>query len=230
MNGYPTTTYANMMPAEKVPEREVKLANARKYSGRMFVTYVGLDKTAEELGIKDYSLFLPASADTVKEYESLKRIETNNYNIALCYNVVNPDISPKGTCMMSFTTMYMSDCWGAVDPKDYVRTKNMVAERMIDWYEKKSGITIKPYIEEFAVASPWTFCRYTGSPEGSVYGYEASGWDGMMARLMMLEDYPIKGLKFCGAAGPRGDGYSASYICGNLMGKLTLKQMAEEGK
>lgn len=231
MNGYPTTTYANMMPAEKVPERELKLANARKYSGRMFVTYVGLDKTAEELGIKDYSLFLPATADTVKEYESLKRIETNNYNIALCYNLVNPDISPKGTCMMSFTTMYMSDCWGAVDPKDYVRTKNMVAERMIDWYEKKSGITIKPYIEEFAVASPWTFCRYTGSPEGSVYGYEASGWDGMMARLMMLnEDYPIKGLKFCGAAGPRGDGYSASYICGNLMGKLTLKQMAEEGK
>ena len=51
----------------------------------------------------------------------------------------------------------------------------------------------------------------------------------MMPRLMMLgEDYPIKGLKFCGAGGPRGDGYSAAYICGDLMGKLTLKQMAEE--
>lgn len=229
-NGSPTHAYANMIPADKVPEREVKLANARKYSGRMFVTYIGLNKTAEELGIEDYSVFLPQSADSFKEYESLRKIETNKYNIALCYNVVNPSASPPGTCMMSFTTMYMDDVWGDVELDDYVALKNKIAEGMIDWYEEKTGVTVKPYIEEFSVASPWTFCRYVGSPQGAVYGYESSDWDSMMARLMMLnEDYPIKGLKFTGAAGPRAHGYSATYICGDLMGKLTLKQMAEEG-
>ena len=35
-------------------------------------------------------------------------------------------------------------------------------------------------------------------------------------------------LKFCGAAGPRGDGFNSAYFCGDLMGKLTLKQMKEE--
>ena len=82
-NGNPSMAYAAMLPGDKVPERELKLANARRYSARMFVVYLGLDKTAEELGIHDYSFFLPQSADSVKEYNSLKSIETNKYNIAL---------------------------------------------------------------------------------------------------------------------------------------------------
>ena len=84
--------------------------------------------------------------------------------------------------------------------------------------------------DECVTASPWTFARYLNAPQGGVYGYETRDWDGMMARLMMLnDDYPIKGLRPIGAAGPRGDGYSAAYICGQLMAKLTLKDMAEEG-
>ena len=156
-NANPTMAYANLVPQSIVPDRERKLAAARRYSARMFVVYMGLNRSAEELGLKDYSYFLPQSADSVKEYESLKRIETNKYNIALCYNVVNPKASPEGTCIVSLTTTYMEDCWGEIDPKDYVKTKNKVASDMIDWFEEKTGIIIRPYIEEFEVATPWTF-------------------------------------------------------------------------
>ena len=83
-NANPSMVYANMVPQSIVPDRERKLAAARRYSARMFVVYMGLNKSAEELGLKDYSYFLPQSADSVKECESLKRIETNKYNIALC--------------------------------------------------------------------------------------------------------------------------------------------------
>ena len=81
------------------------------------------------------------------------------------------------------------------------------------------------------VASPWTFARYLGTPEGSVYGYMTADWDGMMARMQMLDtDYPIKGLRPIGAAGPRGDGYSAALICGQLMAASAIKELnAEEG-
>ena len=78
------------------------------------------------------------------------------------------------------------------------------------------------------IASPWTFSRLLGVPEGSVYGYETRDWDGMMARMMMLgTDYPIKGLRPIGAAGPRGDGYSATIICGQLMAANALKDLKE---
>ena len=229
-NANPTMVYANMVPQNIVPDRERKLAGARRYSARMFVVYMGLNKSAEELGLKDYSYFLPQSADSVKEYESLKRIETNKYNIALCYNVVNPKASPEGTCIVSLTTTYMEDCWSQIDPKDYVKTKNKVASDMIDWFEEKTGIIIRPYIEEFEVATPWTFCRYASVPQGAAYGYELRDWDNMMPRMMMMrEEYPIKGLRFCGASSIRGDGFNSAIFSGDMMGKLTLAQMKEEG-
>ena len=229
-NANPTMVYANMVPQNIVPDRERKLAGARRYSARMFVVYMGLNKSAEELGLKDYSYFLPQSADSVKEYESLKRIETNKYNIALCYNVVNPKASPEGTCIVSLTTTYMEDCWSQIDPKDYVKTKNKVASDMIDWFEEKTGIIIRPYIEEFEVATPWPFCRYASVPQGAAYGYELRDWDNMMPRMMMMrEEYPIKGLRFCGAASIRGDGFNSAIFSGDMMGKLTLAQMKEEG-
>lgn len=229
-NANPTMTYANLVPQSIVPDRERKLAAARRYSARMFVVYMGLNRSADELGLKDYSYFLPQSADSVKEYESLKRIETNKYNIALCYNVVNPKASPEGTCIVSLTTTYMEDCWSEIDPKDYVKTKNKVASDMIDWFEEKTGIIIRPYIEEFEVATPWTFCRYASVPQGAAYGYELRDWDNMMPRMMMMrEEYPIKGLRFCGAASIRGDGFNSAIFSGDMMGKLTLAQMKEEG-
>lgn len=229
-NANPTMVYANMVPQNIVPDRERKLAAARRYSARMFVVYMGLNKSAEELGLKDYSYFLPQSADSVKEYESLKRIETNKYNIALCYNVVNPKASPEGTCIVSLTTTYMEDCWSEIDPKDYVKTKNKVASDMIDWFEEKTGIIIRPYIEEFEVATPWTFCRYASVPQGAAYGYELRDWDNMMPRMMMMrEEYPVKGLRFCGAASIRGDGFNSAIFSGDMIGKLTLAQMKEEG-
>ena len=229
-NANPTMVYANLCPQEVVPDRERKLAAARRYSARMFVVYLGLNRSAEELGLKDYSYFLPASADSVKEYNSLKRIETNRFNIALCYNVVNPKASPEGTCIVSLTTTYTEDCWSEIDPKDYVRTKNQVASGMIDWFEHQTGIIIRPYIEEIEIATPWTFCRYASVPQGAAYGYELRDWDNMMPRMMMMrEEYPIHGLRFCGASSIRGDGYNSAIFSGDIMAKLTLAQMEEEG-
>ncbi len=229
-NANPTTVYGSMVPERLVPEKDKKLLPQRRFSARMFVVYMGLNRSAEELGLKDYSYFLPQSADSVKEYESLKTIETNKYNIALCYNVVNPKASPEGTCIVSLTTTYMEDCWGKIDPKDYVRTKEKVASGMIDWFEKQTGITIRPYIEEIEIATPWTFCHYAGVPQGAAYGYELRDWDNMMPRMMMMrEEYPIKGLKFVGAASIRGDGFNSAIFSGDTMAKLMIGEMREEG-
>ena len=229
-NASPTTVYANMIPERLVPERDKKLLPNRPFSARMFVVYMGLNRSAEELGLRDYSYFLPSSADSVKEYENLKNIETNHFNIALCYNVVNPKASPEGTCIVSLTTTYTGDCWSKVEPKDYVRTKEKVASEMIDWFEQKTGIVIRPYIEEIEIATPWTFCHYASVPEGAAYGYELRDWDSMMPRMMMMrEEYPIKGLKFVGASSIRGDGFNSAIFSGDTIAKLTLGEMREEG-
>ncbi len=229
----PDIIYGKMMDKSLVPEREKKLSAARNkiFGARMITAYFCLNKTAEELGIKDYSIFLPGTADSVKEYKDiLGGYKTNNYSIFLCYNVANPEMSPEGTCIVSFTTFGSPEEWNDLREEDYVSLKNKYAQKFIASLKEKAGIDILPYIEEMSVASPWTFARYLNVPEGSVYGYETRDWDGMMARMMMLSsDYPIKGLRPIGTAGPRGDGYSATYICGQLIAKLALKDLSEGG-
>ena len=112
----------------------------------------------------------------------------------------------------------------------YVAMKEKVVRKMLKNVKEKMGVDLTGHIEECVTASPWTFARYLGVPEGAVYGHEVNDWDGMMPRLMMLSsDYPVKGLRPMGADGPRGDGYSAAYICGQLMAKLAIKDLAEGG-
>lgn len=229
----PDIIYGSMMDKKLIPEREKKLSAKRggRYGGRMITAYFGLNKTAEELGISDYSIFMPGTADSVKEYSRIMGgYDTNEFSIFLCYNIANPQASPEGTSLVSFTTFASADEWSNLSEKDYFELKNKYARKFIESLKKKTGIDIAPYIEEISVASPLTFARYLNVPEGSVYGYETRDWDGMMARMMMLStDYPIKGLRPIGTSGPRGDGYSATYICGQLIAKLAIKELNEGG-
>lgn len=229
----PDIVYGRMIPKELVPEREKKLSAARagRYGARMITAYFCLDCPPEALGIKDYSIFMAGSADSAKEYASiLNGFDSNDYSIFLCYNIANPKASPEGTCICSFTSMGAPEEWSDLSDEDYVAMKNKFAHKFLNTLKAKTGIDLSGHIEEVSIASPWTFARYLGTPEGSVYGHETRDWDGMMARMMSLaDDYQVPGLKPIGAGGPRGDGYSMAYVCGNLLSKIALKEMAADG-
>lgn len=228
----PDIIYGKMMPKALIPEREKKLSAARnaKFGARMFTCYFGLNRTAEELGIKDYSIFMSGTSDSVKEYASLERVATNNYSIFLCYNVCNPGFSPEGTCVVSLTTMTGAEDWNNLNEEQYFKYKNDFVRKILANLKHKTGIDITPYIEEATVATPLTFARYLGVPEGSVYGYETRDWDSIVPRIMMRDvDYPLHGLYPIGTSGPRGDGYSSAYYCGNMIAGLALKKEAQGG-
>lgn len=228
----PDIIYGQMMEKDIIPVREKKLSKARGgiYGGRMFTSYLCLDKSREELGINDYSIFLEGSPDSKKEYDNiLKGMEANDFSIFLCYNVVDPAFSPAGTCVCSFTTFCSPDEWGKIKDEDYYMYKESVVKKMLSSLKEKTGIDLSGHIEEIETASPWTFSRYLGSPEGSAYGYETRSWDGMMARMMMIDkDYPLKGFMPIGTSGPRGDGYSSTMLTGQMLSKKAVKEMEEE--
>lgn len=99
----------------------------------------------------------------------------------------------------------------------------------VDYYEKTTGITIRPYIEEITFASPATFCRYLNTPNGTPYGYQVYKWDNIINRLNSMDDEQMfKGLRLTGAACENIDGYNLCYLNGNIQGKKTLKDAEEE--
>ncbi len=228
-NCFPDVAYSSLMDKEIVPQSALRLCSARKSGMLFFTVYLGLNRSASELGIGDYSVFLYESADTRAQFESCSDID-NAMMIANCLNCVIPDSSPSGTCTLFLTTMLTEEAWGDVRAQDYKKLKNRIAERMIERYETKLGVSVKPYIEEIVVAAPPTFARYLNTPNGTPYGYRLLPWDTMISRIMNLKnESPVKGLYFTGAHAERGDGYSSTYAQGSSLGKRILKEAANGG-
>ncbi|MBR3357699.1 MAG: NAD(P)/FAD-dependent oxidoreductase [Solobacterium sp.] len=214
----------NMSDPKVIPEENLKLANAREFGISVATVYLGLDCTAEELGMNDYTVFIKGDSYPRDQYNN--RLEDGLY-IVNCLNKVVPDSSPEGTCTLFFTMpLFGCDMPRDLRPQDYKKFKNDLAKRYIEDAEKTLGISIVPHIEEISIATPVTFARYLGTPEGTIYGYKLSGWDSLMARTAgEKEDYAIPGLSFCGGHYIRGDGYSCAYIMGEMIGKRVAKRL-----
>ena len=227
-NCSPHLVFGKMM--DKVNEKDIRALNARKFAGRGFTMFLGLNKTADELGIENHNYFLYDTSDTVKQYERMNTIKDNSAQATVCLNRAYPECSPKGTCMMYFTTLYMTDTWGDIKAQDYFKAKNYVANQMIDRFEKDTGAKIRESIEEISVATPMTYARYCGHPEGVIYGYESQYWDGLMPRLLMMaEDHTVRGLRFAGGYSMRLSGYSSAYFSGDISGRQTVGDIKKEG-
>ena len=218
----------NRSPERDVPAACRKLANARKL-GMTFVTlYLGLDASMQELGINDYSVFIMDEADPRKQFEHKNGRRTFVVN---CLNKVLPESSPEGTCTLFFTIMYMpGEFPETLRPQDYKKYKNELAEKYIRLYEETVGVSVTDHIEEIVVATPVTFARYLGTPDGAIYGYANEGWDNVVTRTMLKDmENKISNLYFCGGHGIRGDGYPSAYITGAMAARDVIKAL-KEGK
>lgn len=231
-NCSPHVVFGRLLEDKAVTEAMVRATNTRKFAGRGYTLFLGLNKSAEELGIKSHNYFIYDTCDSVKQYELMKKINTNHVQATVCLNNAYQDCSPKGTCMMYFTTMFMSDDWGNVSDEDYYKMKDAVALDMINVFERETGCKIKDHIEEIEVACPTTYARYCGHPEGVIYGYETGDWDSLMPRMMMMkEDAKLyENLRFVGGYAMRSSGYSSAYISGDLSGRQTVGDLKKEGK
>ena len=230
-NCSPTTAFGKMIKSKDLPESAVKRTNARTFGARGACIYLGLNRSPEELGIKDYSVFITDTVDTEKQFSLMKSIDTNNALAAVCLNIANPDCSPNGTTILCLTTLYTDNCWANVEPDQYFKEKDMLAARLIANYESATGITIHNSIEELEVATPVTFARYTATPQGTVYGYFGDDWDGIIPRFMTeATDCDTKGLRFCGGWDVQLSGMSSAISSGRNVAFATLNDMKSEEK
>lgn len=225
-NAMPSTVYGQMIKADIDLKEQNKVVNYSNLGARGLCIYLGLNKSKEELGIKDYSYFIYNTMDSDEEYKKMSTMD-NDSMIAVCLNKAIPDCSPRGTTIMYITSLYFGKCFDeAVTVDNYFDLKNELAMKFIEKFEASTGISIKDYIEEIEVATPVTYAHYTDSPQGVIYGYALENDNSMLARLMTMYDEPVlEGLRFCGGHAIRGSGYNSSYLSGELAANLTLADM-----
>lgn len=227
----PNVVYGKMIQESEVPDKAVKLSNARDLGVTAITVYYGLNRSAKELGITDYSRFV--NMGTPREvFERIKTFNPRMIGGAMnCMNIPIPDYSPEGTCVLWGTTLLRPGAFDNVKPMEYEKMKQGIAYGFATFYKMTSGIDILPYIEEVEVATPVTFARYLGTPEGAIYGYQGHRWDNMMPRMMAKEDENYIGnLIFCGGHDTWLDGYNSSYQTGRKAGKTAAREIMEERK
>lgn len=225
------TVFAKMLDQDVVPKDALKLANARQLGTSGYLVYLGLNKSPEELGIKDYSVFIANTGDSRKQFEAMNTIDQNDFMIMNCLNIAVPNCSPAGTSVLYATQLYRNGTWDHVTAENYQQVKDQIAKRIIKEYEDTTGITIHDSVEEVAIASPETFARYMRTPNGSIYGYYGHDWDQTLGRLVNLqhEAQPIPQLFFCGGDSYMMDGYSSAYYTGFAIAKMACAALDKEG-
>ena len=229
-NCSPTTVYSKLIRRQDIPVSALRRVNASKLGARNACVYIGLNRSAEELGITEQTVFVTETADTAAQFSLMSAIETNNAFIAECPNVADTGASPFGTCILRLSTFYTDNCWANVAPENYYNEKDILAARLIAKYEDATGITIHNNIEELEVATPMTFARYTSAPKGVTNGYLATDWDGIVARVMTEKiDNDIPGLRFCGGWGTQHTGLNACAASGRNALYATLDDINKGG-
>ena len=211
-------------PQKQVPRRARRLIASRRHGVSTFVVYLGLNASAEELGLDAYSYFISPHMDTETIYEATGRLEPPLMQAAVCLNRAIPDCSPPGTTIVSLTCIFQPHVWEQVQPQDYFRVKAEIARAMIAQFEKAVAVNLSDHIEEIEIATPVTFQRYTGAYRGVVYGYEPEPWDSLVPRAMALDkERFFTGLEFCGGYSSRCSGYGGSILSGRAAARRILE-------
>ncbi|MBR2876051.1 MAG: NAD(P)/FAD-dependent oxidoreductase [Clostridia bacterium] len=228
-NCSPTTVYSKMMKSSDVPLTATKRTNARTFGARGASVYLGLNRSPEELGIKDYNVIITETADTSVQYDLMRTQGSNNTCIASCLNKALPECSPNGTTILTLTTIFTENCWANVEPENYFNEKDNFAKRVISLYEETTGVKIRDYIEEMEIATPLTFARYLNTPQGVILGYLPDSWDSMLSRFMTEKsDSDTKGLRFCGGWGTQLSGMASAITSGRNTAYFTLADISAE--
>ncbi|MFX0021820.1 MAG: phytoene desaturase family protein [Candidatus Hermodarchaeota archaeon] len=226
-NASPTLIYNNLIyPKSEIPKIAYKNINARRHAISCFVVYLGLNASAEELGISNYSYHIYETTNTEEIYESFKTLNYPKAQATVCLSNIIPDCSPSGTCMLSITAFFLPEAWKDVKARDYFKLKNRIADDLIDAFEKATGSSIRDHIEEIEIATPQTLARYTGTYYGSAYGYETDPWDSFMPRLMAMTDEKyIEGLEVCGGFSANCQSYTNALLSGQITAFLTIQDL-----
>jgi prolycopene isomerase len=195
----------------------------RSLSTSGFVLFMGLDCEPGELGIQDSTSFIMSNtAIDDSLYQKMRQIEIGSDLLMLsCYNLADPDFTPKGTCQLSLVTLKFGEPWLRLPPTEYFHQKYRCADAMLQTLEKVYP-GVRDRIEELEVATPLTHMRYLGHPSGSIYGFEQQTKDSLFFQPGRLS--PIGGLYF--ASGWTGDcGFQPTLEAGKGTAKAILDEL-----
>lgn len=177
-----------------------------------FLVWLGLNQEIRGR-IEGYEIFVHKDHDSERAYRACLACDPteSDFGVTIYDNAFEgysrPGSSTLGLIMLSgyepwerFEADYF-----AGNKEAYQAEKDRVAQTLIDRAEERVIPGLRSMIEVVEAATPLTNLRYTGNPEGAIYGYEQVLENAYMNRLPNTT--PIKGLYYASAWTNPGGGY-----------------------
>ncbi len=212
----PAVVYGKMILKENVPSSSCQLSNERILGAREFRVFLGLNQSLE------FAPMVHVIVPTLNQ-KVLHKNQNSIFPDVLMGVVKN---NHDSSSILELGGYFFQDRFDRIVKKEnYYALKEELASMMIDLWESVTHLSIKPFIEEIAIATPVTFARYTNHPDGTTYGYLAKGYDNLLPRLFTKDkERKISGLYFCGSFGNFLSGFSATYFSGSEVAKEILEE------
>jgi len=228
-NANPLITCLGLIGKENVPDWYLRRLGAWSGGASTFNIYLGLDCTCAKLGLTTHENFVNIGTDLDKQHESMRHsITLEPYGTAVtAYNVVDAEFSPPGTASVVLTMIAYAEPWLKLSPSEYVKTKNLLADKFIGFAEKIAP-GLRDHIEVMEIATPLTNVRYTGNPGGSIIGFDEN-YQGT-GQVHLPNRGPLEGLYFAGAWVNIGGGFETCIVSGYLAAREALDDMERGGR
>ncbi|MCK4798177.1 MAG: NAD(P)/FAD-dependent oxidoreductase, partial [Spirochaetes bacterium] len=217
-NANPTVTNLKLLPPEIVDKKFKRKILAQSPSPGIFSINIGLNIPHEELGITSYEVFLNSSYDFNKDFDDMFKLVAPRSLCISCNNLIDAECSPPGTTVLNLVTLQMGEIWKDIDPKEYFRIKDKIADEIISLVEKHLIPNLRAHIEVCEISTPLTIYRYTSNLDGTVYGNLQNVIGSPAFRLTSKGAVP--GLFQVGAYANIGGWYSATLIGGRMAGRM----------
>lgn len=212
-NASPHASVTQLLP--EIPGVSKLRRQVGRYQPSMSFTQISMTFNSQlsDLGIQHYkTLLLEENAGSLKDFRRL--IESDFQIRPLLLNDYGQIDSGLADRDESFAVVLIPDRisnWENLDGQEYRKRKKEVFNIVLKRLERICpGISDALVYHE--VATPRTMKRYTGNPEGAVYGYAQNPLQAGLFRLPVKS--PVKGLFFAGAWTYPGGGFTGTLWSG----------------
>jgi len=198
-----------------------------------FIVWLGLNQEIHQK-IKEYEIFIDRNYDPEKAYEGCLACDPEKALILVSlYDNAYKGYSTPGTSTVTVMTLsgyepwkrFEADYFAGRNEEAYRKEKDRIAQSLIRQAEKWAIPGLSSMIEVVEAATPLTNVRYTGNPEGAIYGYEQSLENAFMNRLDQRT--PFKGLYLASAWTNPGGGYNPCLMSGADACKYLINDLAD---
>jgi prolycopene isomerase len=220
-NAATTTTYVDLMDPGQVPEKYMRELGTRTVGPSFVTVFMGFDCEPGELGIQQTTNFILADTDAERAYRLSKTLDAPEYMLMTCYDVDDPEFSPRGACQVSLVALAYAEAWNAIPPRHYFETKMAYAAKMLDLASRVFP-ELRGHIEEIDVGTPLTHMRYLGHPGGAAYGFDQHAKD---TSLFTSRKSPIEGLFHAGAWSGSGGGFQPTLMSGDQAARKIVRTL-----